>query len=83
MEALDWTVMLATLLGIAGYGIWKTRHVNSAQSYMLGDRDLKWWSIGLSIMATQASAITFCPLPGKPTKTGWGLYSSILDFPWR
>ncbi|MBK8043580.1 MAG: hypothetical protein IPK21_13535 [Haliscomenobacter sp.] len=82
MEALDWTVMLATLLGIAGYGIWKTRHVNSAQSYMLGDRDLKWWSIGLSIMATQASD-HLLSTPGKLTKTGWGLYSSILDFPWR
>ncbi len=81
MEALDWTVMLATLLGIAGYGIWKTRHVNSAQSYMLGDRDLKWWSIGLSIMATQASAITFLSTPGQAHEDGMGFVQFYFGLP--
>ncbi len=81
MEALDWTVMLATLLGIAGYGIWKTRHVNSAQSYMLGDRDLKWWSIGLSIMATQASAITFLSTPGQAYEDGMGFVQFYFGLP--
>ncbi len=81
MEALDWTVMLATLLGIAGYGIWKTRNVSSAQSYMLGDRDLKWWSIGLSIMATQASAITFLSTPGQAYEDGMGFVQFYFGLP--
>lgn len=70
MEILDWIVMLATLLGIVAYGVWKTRNVNSVQSYLLGDRDLPWWTIGLSIMATQASAITFLSTPGQAYDDG-------------
>jgi len=65
MQAADWIVMLGTLFGIVAYGVWKTRHVRSVQSYLLGDRDLPWWTIGLSIMATQASAITFLSTPGQ------------------
>lgn len=70
MSALDWIVMLGTLFGIVGYGVWKTRNVNSVQSYLLGDRDLPWWTIGLSIMATQASAITFLSTPGQAYEDG-------------
>ena len=70
MHALDWTVMLVTLLGIIAYGIWKTRSVNSVKSYLLGDKDLPWWTIGLSIMATQASAITFLSTPGQAYEDG-------------
>lgn len=73
--------MLATLLGIAGYGIWKTRHVASAQSYMLGDRDLKWWTIGLSIMATQASAITFLSTPGQAYEDGMAFVQFYFGLP--
>ena len=62
--------MLTTLLGIVVYGVWKTRNVNSVQSYLLGDRDLPWWTIGLSIMATQASAITFLSTPGQAYDDG-------------
>lgn len=70
MHPLDWTVMLATLLGIIAYGIWKTRSVKSVKSYLLGDKDLPWWTIGLSIMATQASAITFLSTPGQAYEDG-------------
>lgn len=62
--------MLGTLLGIVAYGVWKTRNINSVQSYLLGDRDLPWWTIGLSIMATQASAITFLSTPGQAYQDG-------------
>lgn len=65
MHTVDWMVMLGTLFAIVAYGVWKTRHVRSVQSYLLGDRDLPWWTIGLSIMATQASAITFLSTPGQ------------------
>jgi Na+/proline symporter len=70
MNIADWIVMLGTLLGIVAYGIWKTRHVNSVKSYLLGDNDLPWWSIGLSVMATQASAITFLSTPGQGYQDG-------------
>ena len=70
MHITDWIVMLATLLGIVAYGIWKTRKVNSTESFILGDRELKWYTIGLSIMATQASAITFLSTPGQAFDDG-------------
>jgi SSS family solute:Na+ symporter len=65
MTQIDWIIMLGTLLAIVAYGVWKTRHVNTSKSYLLGDHDLPWWTIGLSIMATQASAITFLSTPGQ------------------
>ena len=70
MNIIDWIVMLGTLLGIAAYGIYRTRHVSSVKSYLLGDRELPWWTIGLSIMATQASAITFLSTPGQAYEDG-------------
>ncbi|MEM6378448.1 MAG: sodium:solute symporter [Bacteroidota bacterium] len=70
MTLLDWIVMLGTIFGIVAYGIYKTRNVNSVKSYLLGDKDLKWWTIGLSIMATQASAITFLSTPGQAFEDG-------------
>lgn len=62
--------MLSTLLGIVAYGVWYTRKVDNVQSYLLGDRDLPWWTIGLSVMATQASAITFLSTPGQAYEDG-------------
>ncbi len=70
MHLTDWIVMLATLSGIVAYGIWKTRNINSTESFILGDRELKWYTIGLSIMATQASAITFLSTPGQAFDDG-------------
>lgn len=70
MHFIDWLVMLAVLLGIVAYGVWKTRSVSSVKSYLLGDRDLPWWTIGLSVMATQASAITFLSTPGQAYDDG-------------
>lgn len=70
MHITDWIVMLVTLLSIVAYGVWKTRSVNSTESYILGDRELKWYTIGLSIMATQASAITFLSTPGQAFDDG-------------
>jgi Na+/proline symporter len=70
MSVFDWIIMLGTLLGIVAYGVWKTRHVNTVQSYLRGDNDLPWWAIGLSVMATQASAITFLSTPGQAYEDG-------------
>jgi len=70
MHTIDWLVMLAVLLGIVAYGLYKTRSVATVRSYLLGDRDLPWWTIGLSVMATQASAITFLSTPGQAYDDG-------------
>ena len=70
MHLIDWIVMIAVLLGIVAYGMYKTRKVNSVKGYLLGDRDLPWWTIGLSVMATQASAITFLSTPGQAYEDG-------------
>lgn len=73
--------MLLTLLGIVAYGIWKTRGTQNMQDYMLGKRELKWWTIGLSIMATQASAITFLSTPGQAYEEGMGFAQFYFGLP--
>lgn len=70
MHWIDWAVMLGTLVSIGAYGILRTRGIRSSQEYMQGERDLPWWTIGLSIMATQASAITFMSTPGQAYDDG-------------
>lgn len=73
--------MLSTLLGIVAYGVWYTRKVDSVESYLLGDRDLPWWTIGLSVMATQASAITFLSTPGQAYNDGMGFAQFYFGLP--
>jgi Na+/proline symporter len=68
-------------LGIVAYGVWKTREVSSVKSYLLGDRDLPWWTIGLSVMATQASAITFLSTPGQAYDDGMGFAQFYFGLP--
>jgi Na+/proline symporter len=70
MSALDWIVLLGTILGIAAYGMWHTRGRQNLQTYMKGSRRTSWVTIGLSVMATQASAITFLSTPGQGYSDG-------------
>lgn len=81
MHPIDWIVMIAVLVGIVAYGVIKTRKVNSMKSYLMGDKDLKWWTIGLSIMATQASAITFLSTPGQAYDAGMGFAQFYFGLP--
>ena len=81
MHIVDWIVLLSTLAFIVAYGIYKTRNVKSTESYLLGDRDLKWWTIGLSVMATQASAITFLSTPGQAYEEGMGFAQFYFGLP--
>jgi len=81
MAIIDWIVLIGTIAGIIIYGIWKTRNVTTTQSYLQGDYDLKWWSIGLSIMATQASAITFLSTPGQAYEDGMGFAQFYFGLP--
>lgn len=65
MTPIDWAVLVLALAGVVIYGIWKSRHIGTSKDFLAGKRDLPWWTIGLSIMATQASAITFLSTPGQ------------------
>ncbi len=65
MSFIDWIILSITLLSIVGYGVWKSRHTKSIEGYLLADRQLPWYHVGLSVMATQASAITFLSAPGQ------------------
>ncbi|NJC24657.1 sodium:solute symporter [Neolewinella antarctica] len=81
MSTIDWMVMIGTLTAIVSYGVIKTRSVDNVKSYLLGDRDLKWWTIGLSVMATQASAITFLSTPGQAYDSGLGFAQFYFGLP--
>ena len=81
MSYIDWIVLTTTLLLIVLYGIWKTRGKKDIESYLLGDRELKWWTIGLSIMATQASAITFLSTPGQAFDDGMRFVQFYFGLP--
>ena len=72
MSLLDWIVLCVTVATIVGYGIYKTKGAVNIQSYLLGGNEAKWWTVGLSVMATQASAITFLSTPGQAYNDGMG-----------
>ena len=72
MSALDYLVLIGTMVGIALYGIWKTRGRRDLKTYLKGDGQTPWFVIGLSVMATQASAITFLSTPGQGFQGGLG-----------
>lgn len=81
MTGIDWTVMLGTLFFIVGYGIWKTRGSKDINAYLKGDNQEKWWAIGLSVMATQASAITFLSTPGQGFEDGMRFVQFYFGLP--
>ena len=81
MNSIDWGVLFGTLLLIVGYGAWKTRGAKSMQSYLLGNNSLPWWSVGLSIMATQASAITFLSTTGQAYEDGMRFIQFYFGLP--
>lgn len=65
MRGVDWVVLIVSLVAIIGYGLYRARGSNTVESYLLAGRTMHWWVIGLSIMATQASAITFIGTTGQ------------------
>jgi SSS family transporter len=81
MVILDWIVLLGTLLFIVIYGAWKTRKNKNIESYLKGDNQLGAWTIGLSVMATQASAITFLSTPGQAYEHGMGFVQFYFGLP--
>ena len=81
MQTLDWIVLIGTLLTIVIYGTLKTRGSKDVQDYVRGGNSSKWWTIGLSVMATQASAITFLSTPGQAFHDGMGFVQFYFGVP--
>ncbi len=81
MGKLDWIILGGTLLFIVVYGVWKTRGNKNVTDYVLGGHQSKWWTIGLSVMATQASAITFLSTPGQAFHDGMGFVQFYFGLP--
>jgi len=81
MTPLDYFVLGGTLLFIVAYGTYKTRKNKDIEGYLLGDKNMKWATIGLSVMATQASAITFLSTPGQAYESGMAFVQNYLGLP--
>ena len=81
MNLADWVVLLGTMVGIAAYGSWRTRHTRSLNTYLKGSQSTGWGTIGLSVMATQASAITFISIPGQGFESGIGFVQNYFGLP--
>ncbi|MEQ8218811.1 MAG: sodium:solute symporter [Arenibacter sp.] len=81
MAEIDWIILIGTLFFIVGYGVWRTKGSKDVKDYVLGGHDAKWWTIGLSVMATQASAITFLSTPGQAFHDGMGFVQFYFGLP--
>jgi SSS family solute:Na+ symporter len=81
MNTLDWIVLLGTMLGIAAYGTWATRRTNNLNTYLKGNHSTGWFTIGLSVAATQASTITYLSLPGQAYENGIAFIQNYFGLP--
>jgi SSS family transporter len=81
VSPLDWAVLAATLAGIVTYGSWRSRGVHTTESFLRAGKDIRWWTIGLSVIATQASAITFLSVPGQAYQDGLGFVQFYFGLP--
>ena len=81
LHAIDWVILSVTLIFIVAYGTYVTRKNKNVTDYIKGGSDSKWWTIGLSVMATQASAITFLSTPGQAFHSGMGFVQFYFGLP--
>ncbi len=81
MAQIDWIILIGTLAFIVFYGIYKTRGRQNAEDFHRGGREARWWTVGLSVMATQASAITFLSTPGEAFHSGMGFVQFYFGLP--
>lgn len=81
MQQLDWIILSVTLLFIVFYGVWRTKGSKNVEDYILGNNQTPWYVVGLSVMATQASAITFLSTPGQAYHDGMGFVQFYFGLP--
>ena len=81
MSGIDWLVLFATLFIIVVYGIYKSRGTENIDGFLLGNQSFPWYSVTLSVMATQASAITFLSAPGLAFSSGMSFVQFYFGLP--
>jgi solute:Na+ symporter, SSS family len=81
MSSIDWIVLLTSIIGIITYGIYKSRHTKNIEGFLLADREMPWYMVGLSVMATQASAITYLSAPAQGFTSGMGFIQFYFGLP--
>jgi solute:Na+ symporter, SSS family len=81
VNRLDYLVLIATILAIPLYGLWRTRGSASLGQYLKGDASIRWATIGLSVLATQAGPITFLSMPGQAYESGIGFIQNYFGQP--
>ena len=81
MKTFDWIVLTTAMISIVVYGVVKGRGQKDLKAYLLSNRSMKWYTIALSIMATQASAITFLSTPGQAYADGMRFIQMYLGLP--
>ncbi|MFL6542401.1 MAG: sodium:solute symporter, partial [Chthoniobacterales bacterium] len=81
MNGLDYLVCIATILAIPLYGLWRTRGRETLGHYLKGDQSIRWGTIGLSVLATQAGPITFLSMPGQAYESGIGFVQNYFGQP--
>ena len=81
MSRLDYLVLFVTILAIPLYGLWRTRGHESLGHYLKGDKTIRWGTIGLSVLATQAGPITFLSMPGQAYESGIGFIQNYFGQP--
>lgn len=80
MQWIDWLILISSMLFIVAYGTWKTRKKQNVEEFLKG-KDSNWFTVGLSVMATQASAITFLSTPGQAFHDGMGFVQFYFGLP--
>lgn len=81
MSTIDWIVLFFTLLLIVAFGIYKSRGIKNIDGYIVGNREMPWYNVGFSVMATQASAITFLSAPGLAYSSGMSFVQFYFGLP--
>ncbi|HKJ49487.1 MAG TPA: hypothetical protein VJ973_10380, partial [Christiangramia sp.] len=81
MQLIDWIILTGTIAFIVWYGVYRSRGSKNVEDYIGGGKNAKWWTIGLSVMATQASAITFLSTPGQAFHDGMGFVQFYFGLP--
>ena len=81
MVAIDWIILILTLFAIIAFGTYKSLGAKTSDEYIKAGNSAKWWTIGLSVMATQASAITFLSTPGQAFNDGMGFVQFYFGLP--
>src|SRR5215510_3014766 len=81
MTSLDWIVLILTLAATIAYGLYKSRTAHNLDGYILSNRSMSWWLVLLSIMGTQASAITFISVPGQAFTDGMRFVQAYFGLP--